>query len=81
MKQTHRRNQIHGQQVQRWRTIRGLSQDDVAHCMGVTLTTVIAWETLTTGIPLTQLVRLAAILNVPLTSLLNGPDDRVADAQ
>lgn len=81
MKQTSQRNHIHGQQVHYWRTMRNLSQDDIAHCLGVTRTTVVAWETLTTGIPLTQLVRLATILNVPLTHLLNGPDERVADAQ
>lgn len=63
-----------GQQLRLWRETRGLSRVYIANAMGVTVRTVAAWERMQSGIPSTQLARLAPILEIPLSRLVDPPE-------
>ncbi len=63
-----------GQQLRLWRETRGLSQTYIANAMGVTVRTVAAWERMQSGIPSTQLARLAPILEISLSRLVAPPE-------
>lgn len=63
-----------GLQLRLWRETRQLTRAYIANAMGVTVRTVTAWERMQSTIPSTQLARLAPILEIPLSRLLEAPE-------
>jgi transcriptional regulator with XRE-family HTH domain len=64
-----------GRNVRIWRMARGLSQAQLATRLGVTFQQVQKYETGGNRIPIGRLVKLATILNVPISALLADADD------
>jgi transcriptional regulator with XRE-family HTH domain len=60
--------------VRLWRLWRGLSQAQLAARLGLTFQQVQKYETGGNRIPTGRLVKLAAILNVPVSALFHGAD-------
>src|ERR1700720_2880741 len=61
-----------GRNVRMWRLAKGLSQAQLAHRLGVTFQQVQKYETGGNRIPTGRLVKLAAILGVPIAALFEG---------
>ncbi len=69
-----------GHRVRTSRTGRGLTQDQLAHRVGVSRSAVAQWETGRTGQLTGNLSRIAAALDVTVEYLMHG-DDKFAPAQ
>jgi transcriptional regulator with XRE-family HTH domain len=63
-----------GGNVRIWRMAKGLSQAQLANRLGVTFQQVQKYETGGNRIPTGRLVKLAAILRVPISTLFEGTD-------
>ena len=63
-----------GRNVRVWRMAKGLSQAQLANRLGVTFQQVQKYETGGNRIPTGRLVKLAAILGVPIAALFEGTD-------
>jgi len=61
-----------GRNVRIWRMVRGLSQAQLATRLGLTFQQVQKYETGGNRIPTSRLVKLAAILGVPISALFEG---------
>jgi transcriptional regulator with XRE-family HTH domain len=64
-----------GRNVRVWRLVRGMSQVQLAHRLGVTFQQVQKYEIGGNRIPTGRLVKAAAILGVPISALFAGTGD------
>lgn len=69
-----------GRNVRIWRMARGLSQSQLANRLGITFQQVQKYEVGGNRVPTGRLVRIAAILRVPIGMLFTGTDRAGADA-
>ncbi|PPQ27048.1 helix-turn-helix domain-containing protein [Rhodopila globiformis] len=67
-----------GTRIRTQRRERGLTQDDLAHHVGVSRSAVAQWETGRTGQITGNLSRIAAALDVGVEYLVHGDDKRAA---
>ena len=64
-----------GERIRQARLRAGMSQEDLAHKVGVSARNVVRWETGRTRPRVVHLLRIAEVCGVPVTALLDDGDD------